>query len=95
MCVLRGCTFLSLWFILDRSSLCSNSWGTFPSGHGRGGSSCFVFGGRDRGVFGDSEGWWGRLFVLVVGVLMVDGAVLGVWRDGGEAFGALFLGEGT
>ena len=26
---------------------------------------------------------------------MVDGAVLGVWRDGGEAFGALFLGEGT
>ena len=35
------------------------------------------------------------LFVLVLGVLMVDGAVLGVWRDGGEAFGALFLGEGT
>ena len=33
------------------------------------------------------------LFVLVVGVLMVDGAVLGVWRDGGESFGALFLGE--
>ena len=36
-----------------------------------------------------------RLFVLVLGVLMVDGVVLGVWRDGGEAFGALFLGEGT
>ena len=35
------------------------------------------------------------LFVLVVGVLMVDGAVLGVWRDGGESFGALFLGEET
>ena len=35
------------------------------------------------------------LFVLVLGVLMVDGAVLGVWRDGGESFGALFLEEGT
>ena len=35
------------------------------------------------------------LFVLVLGLLMVDGAVLGVWGDGGEAFGALFLGEGT
>ena len=35
------------------------------------------------------------LFVLVLGGLMVDGVVLEVWRDGGEAFGALFLGEGT
>ena len=35
------------------------------------------------------------LFVLVLGGLMVDGVVLGVWRDGGEPFGALFLGEGT
>ena len=36
-----------------------------------------------------------RLFVLVLGVLVVDGAVLGVWSDGGESFGALFLEEGT
>ena len=35
------------------------------------------------------------LFVLVLGVLMVGGAVLGVWRDGGVSFGALFLEEET
>ena len=35
------------------------------------------------------------LFVFVLGGLMVDGAVLGVWRDGGEAFGVLFWREGT
>ena len=34
-----------------------------------------------------------RLFVLVLGVLMVGGAVLGVWRDGGVSVGALFLEE--
>ena len=36
-----------------------------------------------------------KLFVLVLGVLMVGGAVLGVWRDGGVSVGALFLEEET
>ena len=35
------------------------------------------------------------LFVVVLGGLMIDGAVLGVWRDGGEAFGVLIWREGT
>ena len=35
------------------------------------------------------------LFVLVLGVLMVGGAVLGVWRDGRVSVGALFLEEET
>lgn len=36
-----------------------------------------------------------KLFVLVLGVLMVGGAMLGVWRDCGVSFGALFLEEET
>ena len=36
-----------------------------------------------------------KLFVLVLEVLMVGGAMLGVWRDCGVSFGALFLEEET
>ena len=42
-------------------------------------------------VRGDEVG----LFVLVLGGIKVDGAVLGVWRAGEEAFGALFLVAGA
>ena len=35
------------------------------------------------------------LFVVVLGGIKVDVAVLGVWRAGGEAFGALFLVAGA
>ena len=42
-------------------------------------------------VRGDGVG----LFVLVLGGIKVDGAVLGVWRAGEEAFDALFLMAGA
>ena len=42
-------------------------------------------------VRGDEVG----LFVLVLGGIKVDGAVLGVWRAGEEAFSALFLMAGA
>ena len=35
------------------------------------------------------------VLVLLLGVLMIGGAMLGVWRDGGVSFGALFLEEET